>query len=97
MTQVKAAALRLNGYDDKRIAEEVWRPQHESAGRRMHALCIDMRGFYLKSGQFLGARGDFVPVSPVRFTSATRTIAVRHGMTRNLVAPLATIPNGDDS
>lgn len=61
---MKAAALRLNGYDDKRIAEEVWAPQHEKAGKRMHALCIDMRGFYLKSGQFLGARGDFVPVSP---------------------------------
>lgn len=61
VTQVKAAALRLRGYDDKRIAEEVWRPQHEHAGKRMHELCIDMRGFYLKSGQFLGARGDFVP------------------------------------
>lgn len=62
ITQVKAAALRLRGYDDKRIAEEVWRPQHERAGKRMHALCVDMRGFYLKAGQFLGARGDFVPV-----------------------------------
>ncbi|KAI8476233.1 MAG: ABC1/COQ8 ser/thr kinase [Monoraphidium minutum] len=27
----------------------------------MYRLCIDLRGFYLKAGQFIGARADFVP------------------------------------
>ena len=28
---------------------------------RMLTLCLDLRGFYLKSGQFLGTRHDFMP------------------------------------
>lgn len=28
---------------------------------RMLKLCLDLRGFYLKSGQFLGTRHDFMP------------------------------------
>lgn len=27
----------------------------------MYSLSVDLRGFYLKTGQFIGARGDFVP------------------------------------
>ncbi|GAB4821653.1 hypothetical protein N2152v2_008699 [Parachlorella kessleri] len=27
----------------------------------MYQLAVDLRGFYLKTGQFIGARGDFVP------------------------------------
>lgn len=27
----------------------------------MYKLCVDLRGFYLKTGQFLGARPDFLP------------------------------------
>ena len=28
----------------------------------MLALCLDLRGFYLKAGQFLGTRPDFMPL-----------------------------------
>lgn len=35
----------------------LWNP----AGEEMYKLSVDLRGFYLKTGQFMGARGDFVP------------------------------------
>jgi len=34
---------------------------HEVNSRRMLNLCLSMRGFYLKTGQFLGTRHDFMP------------------------------------
>ena len=39
----------------------VWERVHEINSRRMMNLCIHLRGFYLKSGQFLGTRHDFMP------------------------------------
>ena len=62
VTQVKAAALRrTQGWSDEQIDNDLWQPQYQRAGQQMYSLCVDMRGFYLKSGQFLGARGDFMP------------------------------------
>lgn len=59
---MKAAALRrTQGWSDERLEDELWQLQYTRAGQQMHSLCVDMRGFYLKAGQFLGARGDFVP------------------------------------
>jgi predicted unusual protein kinase regulating ubiquinone biosynthesis (AarF/ABC1/UbiB family) len=40
---------------------QVWEPQHRQAGDAMYELCVRLRGFYLKAGQFLGSRNDFVP------------------------------------
>lgn len=60
-TQVRAALLRLQGKDDETINAQVWTPQHQWAGEQMYDLCVSLRGFYLKAGQFIGARGDFVP------------------------------------
>ncbi len=48
MTQAKAAVCRTRGWDEDRIASELWLPQHQRAGERMYRLCIDLRGFYLK-------------------------------------------------
>jgi predicted unusual protein kinase regulating ubiquinone biosynthesis (AarF/ABC1/UbiB family)/LysM repeat protein len=59
--QLRAAALRASGASDDDIKRRVWDDQHAWAGDRMHALCVSLRGFYLKAGQFIGARGDFVP------------------------------------
>ena len=59
---MKAAALRrTQGWSDEQIDNDLWQPQYQRAGQQMYSLCVDMRGFYLKSGQFLGARGDFMP------------------------------------
>ena len=59
--QLRAAALALAGHSPERLKAELWEPHHAWAGARMHALAVDLRGFYLKAGQFIGARPDFVP------------------------------------
>ncbi|KAJ8907642.1 hypothetical protein NDN08_007751 [Rhodosorus marinus] len=38
-----------------------WASHHEWAAKKMYSLCVDMRGFFLKAGQFLGGRDDFFP------------------------------------
>jgi predicted unusual protein kinase regulating ubiquinone biosynthesis (AarF/ABC1/UbiB family) len=60
-TQVRAAALGAAGWDKAALQARVWDAQHEYAGALMYDLFVSMRGFYLKAGQFIGARGDFVP------------------------------------
>lgn len=60
--QAKAQALKLRGWDTEKLKEVHWKPHHAWAGEEMYSLCVDMRGFYLKVGQFLGARGDFMPL-----------------------------------
>ena len=39
----------------------MWTPHHAWAGKAIFDLAVDLRGFYLKTGQFMGARGDFIP------------------------------------
>ena len=41
--------------------DEMWNFIHEENSQRMVDLCLGMRGFYLKTGQFLGTRHDFMP------------------------------------
>lgn len=44
VTQLKSAALKLQGKDPKQL----WHAQHSWAGEQMYDLCISLRGFYLK-------------------------------------------------
>ncbi|KAH7619626.1 hypothetical protein Ndes2526B_g06607 [Nannochloris sp. 'desiccata'] len=60
-TQLRALAAQVSGWNSDRIKSDLWDPQQEKAASQMYNLCVDLRGFYLKAGQFLGARGDFVP------------------------------------
>lgn len=46
--QVKAQALKLQGWDKEKLQEGHWKPHHTWAGKEMYSLCVDMRGFYLK-------------------------------------------------
>ena len=46
--QVKAQALKLQGWDKEELQEAHWKPHHTWAGKEMYSLCVDMRGFYLK-------------------------------------------------
>ena len=39
---------------------------HEINSRRMINLCLSMRGFCLKTGQFLGTRHDFMPINSIK-------------------------------
>lgn len=41
--------------------KEAWDKLHETNSNRMLNLCLGLRGFYLKSGQFLATRHDFMP------------------------------------
>jgi len=43
------------------IMEGVWNTAHDVNSKRMIDLCLRLRGFYLKTGQFLGTRHDFMP------------------------------------
>ncbi|CAM9496496.1 unnamed protein product, partial [Discosporangium mesarthrocarpum] len=45
----------------ERLRKSWWDGIHELNSDRMLQLCLDLRGFYLKSGQFLGTRHDFMP------------------------------------
>ena len=38
-----------------------WNQLHEINSKRMIDMCLSLRGFYLKAGQFLGTRHDFMP------------------------------------
>jgi predicted unusual protein kinase regulating ubiquinone biosynthesis (AarF/ABC1/UbiB family) len=41
--------------------ENAWAYHHEINSNRMMRLCLSLKGFYLKTGQFLGTRYDFMP------------------------------------
>eukprot|EP00871_Galdieria_phlegrea_P003411 jgi/Galph1/4070/GphlegSOOS_G2724.1 len=43
--------------------ELVWKRRHEWGSEKVYKLCTEMRGFYLKDGQFLGTRADFMPAA----------------------------------
>lgn len=60
-TQLHEKFLKLQGKSDEFIKSSLWDKQQERAGQAMYNLCVSLRGFYLKAGQFIGARGDFVP------------------------------------
>lgn len=46
-------------YADKK--NQTWSQVHETNSQRMIRLCLSLKGFYLKTGQFLGTRHDFMP------------------------------------
>lgn len=46
-----------------------WEYIHDINSKRMLKLCLDLRGFYLKTGQFLGTRHDFMPKQYIKLLS----------------------------
>lgn len=46
-----------------------WDYIHDINSKRMLKLCLDLRGFYLKTGQFLGTRHDFMPKQYIKLLS----------------------------
>ncbi|KAK9908263.1 hypothetical protein WJX75_005060 [Coccomyxa subellipsoidea] len=59
--QVRAAYLKRRGWDAQQLKEEHWQPHHSWAGKEFYSMAVDLRGFYLKLGQFFAARAEFVP------------------------------------
>lgn len=46
---------------NKTLMDSKWQNIHEVNSDRMLRLCLDLKGFYLKTGQFLATRHDFMP------------------------------------
>lgn len=59
-SRYKLTQVAARGKSDDRRAK-MWAKRHEWGGRRVYDLCVSLRGFYLKDGQYLGSRRDFVP------------------------------------
>ena len=60
-TQLSAAAAKAaGGMSEADAKKKIWLPQHERAGAAMFDLASSLSGFYLKVGQFLSVREDFV-------------------------------------
>ncbi|CAG9460985.1 unnamed protein product [Pedinophyceae sp. YPF-701] len=62
VAQVRAAIRHAQGESEESLQEGFWADHHAWAGREMYKLSVDLRGFYLKTGQFFGARADFIPL-----------------------------------
>jgi len=70
--------------DKNKFAEGLWDRIHEINSNRMMNLCLGLRGFYLKTGQFLGTRHDFMPQ---QFTVATLVKHIRNLFILYLISP----------
>jgi aarF domain-containing kinase len=45
---LQATQLRVQFVKDEAERERIWEEQHERAADRVHALCCDLKGFFLK-------------------------------------------------
>lgn len=48
-------------------AGAAWEAQHDRSAQRLYRLCVDLKGLYIKAGQFIGTRADLVPSPYVRW------------------------------
>ncbi len=46
-----------------------WEQRHEAAAESLYRLAVDLKGLYIKSGQFIGTRTDIVPLPYTRSLS----------------------------
>jgi len=72
-----------------------WEQRHEAAAESLYRLAVDLKGMYIKSGQFIGTRTDIVPLPYTRSLSrlqdqvpARPMAVVRHTIESELKRPL---------
>ena len=77
-------------------ASAEWDRRHEQFAESLYRLAVDLKGLYVKTGQFIGARSDIVPVQYSRSLSRLhdqvppRPVAlVRETVERELGRPIA--------
>lgn len=46
---------------DAAESDALWAKRHEAAAESLYRLAVDLKGLYIKSGQFIGTRADIVP------------------------------------
>ncbi|CAM6128703.1 unnamed protein product [Calypogeia fissa] len=61
----KATQVRVQFVKDEAERDRIWEAQHERAADRLHALCCDLKGFFLKTAQLL-AKPDLAPMAWVK-------------------------------
>ncbi|KAA8499664.1 Uncharacterized protein FVE85_7249 [Porphyridium purpureum] len=66
----KVTQLRVALVASPRRKAELWNGYDTYCAAQIYALCVRLRGFYLKVGQFLGTRADFL--KPVYIASLSR-------------------------
>lgn len=85
-TQRKAQSLDAEG------AAAEWERRHDVSAERLYRLAVDLKGLYIKTGQFVGTRTDIVPgpysawlsklqdqVPPHPYTTVVRTVEAELG------------------
>jgi predicted unusual protein kinase regulating ubiquinone biosynthesis (AarF/ABC1/UbiB family) len=50
-------------------AAAAWESRHEEFAERLYRLAVDLKGLYIKTGQFVGTRSDIVPAAYSRSLS----------------------------
>lgn len=53
----------------REVREAAWERRHEQTAERLYRLAVDLKGLYIKTGQFIGTRSDVVPEPFVRSLS----------------------------
>ena len=50
-------------------AAAAWEARHEASAERLYHMAVDLKGLYIKAGQFIGTRSDVVPAAYTRSLS----------------------------
>jgi hypothetical protein len=80
--QAQAAWLRFKGHSEDYIKEHHWSPHADRSGRSMHALCVDLRGFFIKVRIACSDLSDCAATcdrSPAEIACATSPLQDRSG------------------
>lgn len=64
----KRTQRRAGSLPSEAAARE-WERRHEVSAEALYRLAIDLKGLYVKTGQFVGSRSDIVPAAYVRSLS----------------------------
>lgn len=59
-------------------AEVAWLARHQAAAETLYRLATDLRGLYIKSGQFIGTRTDLLPEPYTRSLSRLQDAVPPH-------------------
>ncbi|CAK0783630.1 hypothetical protein CVIRNUC_006829 [Coccomyxa viridis] len=62
VAQARASWAQVTGMSEADIERYIWTPHHTWAGEELYGICVGLRGFYMKVGQFIGTRADFIPM-----------------------------------
>lgn len=65
----KRTQRKVRKMDDPAARRAAWNARHEQFGELLYKTAVDLKGMYIKSGQFAGTRTDIIPEPYTRFLS----------------------------